>query len=185
MSEEKPNRLFVAIPIPAFARERLAELHRELPQLSWISRENIHLTLKFIGEVEKETQAAVQKKLHEIQVKPFLLAVSGVGIFPDRGNPSVLWAGLGTAHPHLFQLHKQVNDLLFSIGIEPDRRIYRPHITLSRCKGTSRESLHPFLRKHTSFETAPFRVEMFHLLASELRPDGPRYDCLESYELNA
>ncbi|MCB1120304.1 MAG: RNA 2',3'-cyclic phosphodiesterase, partial [Verrucomicrobiae bacterium] len=99
--------------------------------------------------------------------------------------PAVLWAGLGTAHPHLFQLHKQVDDALFAIGIEPDRRIYRPHITLSRCKGTSRESLHPFLRENAAFETAPFRVERFHLVSSEWGANGPRYDCLETYELEA
>ena len=183
MNDDPKTRLFVAIPLPDFVKERLNALHEELPHLRWTQRDNLHLTLKFIGEVDETTKEQIQKQLRTIQVKPFLLAISGVGAFPERGNPVVLWAGFRSAHPHLFQLHKQINDALFSIGIEPDRRVYRPHVTLSRCKGVSRESLHTFLRQQADLETAPFRVNQFELFSSELLPEGPLYQRVESYSL--
>lgn len=183
MNEVSKTRLFVAIPLPDFVKERLTALQADLPHLRWTQAENLHLTLKFIGEVDEDFKDRIQTQLEAIQVKPFLLAVSGVGVFPERGNPAVLWAGFGSAHPHLFQLHKQIDDALFSIGIEPDRRVYRPHITLSRCKGVSRESLRPFLRKQADLETAPFRVEHFELVSSELLSRGPVYQRLGSYAL--
>ena len=183
MNENDSARLFVAIPVPRFIRSRLASLREDLPDLRWVIEENIHLTLKFIGDTDSQLTDRIVGQLHTVQVKPFLLSVSGVGVFPDRGNPAVMWAGFGSAHPHLFQLHKQVDDALFAIGIEPDRRVYRPHLTLSRCKGTSRESLRPFFRKQADLETAPFRVESIQLLSSQLLRGGPEYSCVETVTL--
>lgn len=183
MSEDVLVRLFVAIPVPEFARYRLARLQEDLPQLRWTEEKNIHLTLKFIGDVDPQQIKAIKARLRTVRVKPFLLSVFGVGVFPERGNPAVVWAGLGSAHPHLFQLHKQIDDALFAFGIEPDRRVYRPHITLSRCKGIVCDSLRPFLRKFADLETGPFRVQHFQLCSSHLTPQGPEYSCLEEYAL--
>jgi 2'-5' RNA ligase len=84
---------------------------------------------------------------------------------------------------HLFQLHKKVNDALFALGIEPDRRAFRPHITLARCKGVTSNALKPFLRMHEAFETASFRVESYGLFSSDGGFYGPIYKCLENNPL--
>ena len=176
-------RLFVAIPVPEFVRQRLAELEREMPGLNWVKATNIHLTLKFIGETDPERVDPLRESLRAIRVRRFLLGVSGLGVFPPRGNPAVLWAGLGSAHPHLFQLHKRVDDVLYGCGIEPDRRVFRPHITLARCKGVAPAAVRHLLKKCGALETAPFRVKQFGIYSSELGSRGPLYRCLESYGL--
>lgn len=111
------------------------------------------------------------------------MPVKGVGIFPTRGDPTVLRAGLGTANPHLYKLHKKVNDALFALRIEPDLRIFRPRITLARRRGMTRNKLKLFLRQHEAFETAPFRVESYGLFSSESGFTGPIYQCLENFPL--
>ena len=176
-------RLFVAIPVPEFVRQRLAELEREMPGLNWVRASNIHLTLKFIGETDPEQVDPIREALRSIRVGRFLLGVSGLGVFPRRGKPAVLWAGLGNAHPHLFQLHKRVNDVLYGCGIEPDRRVFRPHVTLARCKGVAPASVRNLIKKCGDLETAPFRVEQFGIYSSELGSRGPIYRRLESYGL--
>ncbi len=176
-------RLFVAIPVPEFVRQRLAELEREMPGLNWVRATNIHLTLKFIGATDPEQVDPLRESLRAIRVRRFLLGVSGLGVFPPRGNPAVLWAGLGSAHPHLFQLHKRVNDLLYGCGIEPDRRVFRPHLTLARCKGVPPAAIRHLMKKCGPLETAPFRVNQFGIYSSELGSRGPLYRCLESYDL--
>ncbi len=177
-------RLFIAIPVPGYVRQRLAELEMELPGLNWVKAFNIHFTLKFIGATEPEQVDVIRASLREVRVRRFLLEVSGLGVFPKRGNPAVLWAGLGSAHPHLFQLHKWVNDVLYSHGIEPDRRMYRPHITLARCKGVSPTAVRHLLKKCGALKTAPFRVKQFGIYSSEPGSRGPVYQCLESYGLD-
>ena len=176
-------RLFVAIPVPGYVRRRLAELEREMPGLNWVRATNMHLTLKFIGETDPEQIGPIRESLRSIRVRRFLLGVSGLGVFPPRGNPAVLWAGLGSAHPHLFQLHKRVNDILYGWGIEPDRRVFQPHITLARCKGAAPAAVRNLMKKWEALETAPFRVEQFGIYSSELGSRGPFYQCLESYSL--
>ncbi len=176
-------RLFVAIPVPEYVRRRLGELEREMPGLNWVRATNMHLTLKFIGETDPEQIDPIRESLRSIRVRRFLLGVSGLGVFPPRGNPAVLWAGLGSAHPHLFQLHKRVNDVLYGWGIEPDRRVFQPHITLARCKGAA-ASVRNLIRKREALETALFRVEQFGIYSSELGSRGPIYRCLESYGLD-
>ncbi len=174
-------QLFVAVPVPEFVRQRLAELEREMPGLNWVRAANIHLTLKFIGETDSEQVDPVRESLRAIKVRRFLLGVSGLGVFPRRGRPAVLWAGLGSAHPHLFQLHKRVNDVLYGCGIEPDRRVFRPHVTLARCKGVAPAAVLNLMKKCGALETAPFRVEQFGIYSSEPGSRGPLYRCLESY----
>lgn len=161
------KRLFVAIEIPGYLREILAAVQSPLKGFHWVEPERFHLTLKFIGDVPGQHQGAIEDALETVDVGTFMLPVEGLGRFPDRGKPHAVWAGLGTAHPRLFQLHKRIDDALFGIGIEPEKRCYHPHLTLARVNQAAPETVRQFLKRGAGFGAPPFFVERFHLYRSE------------------
>lgn len=176
-------RLFVAIDPPEFIRREAAALGEERPGFLWTSEGQLHLTLKFIGETQTALWPVLGEALAAIRVESFLLELSGLGFFPPRGHPSVLWTGFGTAHPRLFQLQHRVEDALYAKGIRPDRRAFHPHLTLARLKNVPVESVRQWIKKHADFGSAPFRVDGFALYASELRPEGAHHRILQRWEL--
>lgn len=177
-------RLFIAIDLPDFAMNALAELREELPGFSWAPKRNLHLTLKFIGDVDEDMQPRICDALDGVRVKSFLIELEGIGCFPpERRQPKVVWAGLGKAHPNLFALHKHVDDALFAIGIAPDARVYEPHITLARTPTAKRGAVEQFLKKHRDFGTPPFRIEGFRLYRSQLDPAGAIHTPVAEYAL--
>jgi 2'-5' RNA ligase len=165
-------RLFVAISPPAAVRVELGALAAPLAGVRWTPPDNLHLTLRFIGDTEPEKQARLEAALARVQVEPFILPVGGIGLFPTRGPAKVMWAGVGNAHPRLFQLRKQVDEALLSVDMTLDVHNFHPHFTLGR-PGVNHEpkTLAKFLERHAAFEAPPFRVGEFHLMASE-QPTG-------------
>ncbi len=177
------KRLFLAIELPDYLRESLSHLREDLRGFHWVSPERLHLTLKYIGDVPGQFQLEIEEILDQVEVRRFMLPVKGVGRFPDKGNPHAVWAGVGSGHPHLFQLQKRIDDALFNLGIDPERHVYQPHITLARVNQASAESVRQYLKRHESFEAAPFHVEKFHLYHSDML-DGKRVHQIEkSWEL--
>ena len=170
------KRLFVAIGLPSEVRRTLADLDPELPGVSWTSAEQMHLTLGFFGSVPAETHDRLRQNLSAIRFTPFFLPVSGVGTFPPKGVPKIIWIGVGTAHPHLFQVHKRVQEAALAAGIEPDLRAWHPHFTLARCRrDVSLQSLQKFLKRNAELDAGSLRVEEFHLYSTELTPAGSVY----------
>jgi 2'-5' RNA ligase len=135
----------------------------------------MHLTLSFLGEVSHEVEEALKKNLNAIEWKAFFLPICGLGTFPGKGRPNILWIGVGTGHPHLFQLHKRVQEAAIRAGLEPDLRSFHPHITLARCWNVFAESVRPFLKTHAAFDAGIIHVESFCLNSSELTPAGSVY----------
>lgn len=166
LSLKHMKRLFVAIDIPEVVRLALEALQEETRGFHWVAATNLHLTLKFIGDVDSELQEEIERTLGELQTEPFILPVESIGVFPAIGQPFVVWAGLGTGHPRLFGLQKNVEDRLFQLGIEPERHRYTPHLTLARCREASPEAVRQFVKKHREFTAPPFRVESFTLYSS-------------------
>ena len=171
----KSKRLFVSIDLPDSVKETLTKLDPNLRGIRWLRPEQMHLTLSFLGDVAEETEAKLRETLAAIKVAPFFLPVSGIGTFPARGWPKIIWIGVGSAHPHLFQLHKRVHDTALAAGLEPDLRPWHPHITLARCRDVSAESVRPFLKAHVDFEAGLIHVESFCLNSSLLAPNGSIY----------
>lgn len=169
------KRLFVSIDLPHFVTNRLAELDPHLRGIRWLAPEQMHLTLSFLGNVASEVEEALKKNLEAITWKAFFLPISGLGTFPGKGRPNILWVGVGAGHPHLFQLHKRVQDAAIGAGLKPDLRSFHPHITLARCRDVSAESVRPFLRMHAGFDAGMIHVESFCLNSSELTPAGSVY----------
>lgn len=135
----------------------------------------MHLTLGFLGLVNASAEEKLQEKLSAIRWNAFFLPITGLGKFPAKGRPNILWIGLGAGHPHLFQLHKRVQDAALAAGLEPDLRPWHPHITLARCRDVSTESIRPFLKAHADFDAGMIHVESFCLNSSILTPEGSIY----------
>lgn len=185
IAQFRGKRLFFAIDPPPYVAASLTSLHEKLKGFHWCAPERFHLTLKFLGSVPGQLQSQIEDAVESIHVENFLLPVRGVGKFPAKGQPHAVWAGIGSAHPRLFQLHKRIEDALFRIGIEPSRRIYSPHITLARVNHASGESVHQFLKRHQDFEAPPFHVENFHLYRSESIDSRTVYTVERSWPLHA
>jgi 2'-5' RNA ligase len=150
----------------------LVSLDPHLNGLRWLTAEQLHLTLSFLGDVEAPVEDRLHEALGEVRVPSFVLPVSGVGVFNARGRPSVVWAGVGKGHPHLFALHRRIQDAVLHTGLEPDLKPFHPHITIGRAKGISRQALQPFLRKHAEADFGMFKVTGFELYSSVLAAEG-------------
>jgi 2'-5' RNA ligase len=179
------QRLFVALVPPAPVRSELAELAAPLDDVRWTPEANLHLTLRFIGDADEGKQARLEAALIRVHVEPFILPVAGVGVFPTRGPAKVLWAGTGTGHTRLYQLRKLVDEALLSVDATLDVHSFHPHLTLGRIgPGLDTKRLARFLERHAAFEAPPFRVNEFHLMASERAPAGlPAYRSVRSFSL--
>ncbi|MBS0664669.1 MAG: RNA 2',3'-cyclic phosphodiesterase [Verrucomicrobia bacterium] len=116
------TRCFLALPLPDEPRRVLARLYTDEPGFAWTPPAQLHVTLRFLGGVEADLIEALQARLRLVRVAPFLLPLEGVAGFPPRGDPQVLWAGLGHAHPLLFQLRQRVDDALLAVNVAAELR---------------------------------------------------------------
>jgi len=169
------KRLFVSIEPSRSVTQLLVVLDPELHGVRWLGREQMHLTLSFLGNVPAENEEQLKNNLSGISWKAFFLPLTGMGKFPSKGPPKVLWIGVGAGHPHLFQLRKRVQEAALSAGIEPDLRSFHPHVTLARCRDVSEQSVRPLLKSHVDYDAGMIHVESFHLNSSQLTADGSIY----------
>jgi 2'-5' RNA ligase len=169
------KRLFVAIDLPEAVTDLLVRLDPHLPGVRWLKSEQIHLTVSFLGDVGPDAEEAFRESLAAIRYTPFFMPVNGVGSFPAKGNPRVLWAGVGKGHPQLFHVHKRVQEAALAAGLEPDLRAWHPHITVARCRDVSAESVRPFLKANADLDAGLVRVEAFSLYSSIPGPLGSAY----------
>jgi 2'-5' RNA ligase len=176
------HRLFVAIRPPREVRDRLLNLMGGVAGARWQTDEQLHLTLRFIGEVDRHQVRDVDAALAAIHHPRFEIALNSVGSFDRRGEPAALWAGVTPQEP-LKALHKKVDQAVLRVGVEPDRRAYSPHITLARL-GRGAGSIQALLEAAGSLTGPPFPVDRFALFESRLTPEGAVYTTLESYRLD-
>jgi len=167
------KRLFVAIDLPESTRQLLTNLDPHIRGVRWTDTAQMHLTLGFFGEVPEDVDLKLREKLTAIQFGAFFLPVNDVGSFAARGAPKTVWIGVGKAHPHLFQIHKRVQEAALAAGIEPELRPWHPHITIARCRDVSAQTLRKFLQTTAEFDAGMIRVDAFHLYSSKLTPAGP------------
>lgn len=173
------HRLFVAIRPPADIRRLLVEAMGGVSGARWQSDDQLHLTLRFIGEVDRHMAGDIHAALGGIHHPRFEIAVNGLGTFERRGQAEIIWAGV-TPQEQLKVLHNKVDQALARVGVAPDRRAFHPHITLARL-GRTAGPVHDFLARQSGFTTEPFTVESFALYESRLTPEGAVYSVLERY----
>jgi RNA 2',3'-cyclic 3'-phosphodiesterase len=166
------KRLFVGLELPPSCKTTLLLLDPHLAGLRWLPEEQFHLTLSFLGNVDAPAEDQLREGLQKVRVPPFLLPLDGVGVFDVRGQPSVVWAGVGKGHPHLFLLHRRIQDAVLQAGLEPDLKPFHPHVTIGRAKGISRQALQPFIRRYAEADLGLFEVTGFALYSSVLSPVG-------------
>jgi 2'-5' RNA ligase len=175
------HRLFVAIRPPEPIRDSLLDLMEGVAGARWQDEEQLHLTLRFIGEADRHVAEDVHAALGSLHHPPFDLRLSGVGMFDRRGVPSTLWAGVAPAEP-VRTLHNKVDQAIARVGLEPEHRAFHPHITLARL-GRGSGPVDAFLAKSGALTSAPFHVDSIALYESRLSPDGAQYEELERYRL--
>ena len=167
------RRLFVAIDLPESTRKLLADLDPRIRGVRWTDSAEMHLTLGFYGDVPDDIDLTLRDRLTAIQFGAFFLPIAGVGAFSAKGAPKIIWIGVGNAHPHLFQIHKRVQEAALAAGLEPELRPWHPHITIARCRDVSAQSLRKFLHTNAEFDAGMIHVESFYLYSSKLMLAGP------------
>lgn len=172
-------RLFIAIRPPEETRCQLLSLMGGIANARWQENDQLHLTLRFLGEVDHHCADDLADALRMIRFVPFPIALCGLGSFERKGHVETLWAGV---HPRdeLARLHRKVDRACVSIGLPPDDRAYLPHITLARLN-RSAGSTETFLARHAGVKSAPFMVDSFALFESHLGSGGARYRKLLVY----
>ena len=144
--------------------------------------EQMHLTLRFIGEVDGGVFRDIKEGLAGIKAPGFSLQVKGLGFFPPRKTPRVLWAGIAPVE-EVSGLRNRIENVLVGMGLEPEGRKYSPHITLARLHDTPLARLGRFLAGNSLFATQAFPVSEFHLYSSELTSKGAFHTIEASYPL--
>ncbi|HEX9592764.1 MAG TPA: RNA 2',3'-cyclic phosphodiesterase [bacterium] len=177
-------RLFVAIDLPPEVKGRLVPLRGGLPGARWVEGEQLHLTLRFIGEVDGGVLREIRASLETVHGRPFSLALQGVGHFPPRGQPRVVWVGVEKSAP-LTQLHGRVESALAAVGVAREGRKFSPHITLARLNGTPGSRVGRYLEEFGLFRTDPFAVEELTLYSSTLTRHGAVHTPEATYPLTA
>lgn len=177
-------RLFVGIDLPPAIDDHLALVGGGIPRARWADRDTLHITVRFIGEVDGGTKRSIEDALAAVQLAPFTVSVAGVGCFPPRGAPRILWAGLDEAAP-LHELHARVERALTRAGLPPEGRKYTPHVTLARLRDPPRAKVVQVLQHLALLRTAPFRIDAFQLYSSVRSPRGSKYRIEHHYPLGA
>ena len=175
------HRLFVAIRPPEPIRDLLIDAMDDSPEFRWQDEEQLHLTLRFVGEVDRPLASDLADTLGRIRADPFSLRVNGVGRFEQR-NSGALWAGVEPKEP-VAALASKVERVCQSVGVEPERRAFHPHITLARWKGRRTRELESFLERRGGLVSEPFEVGHFILFESKLSRHGAHYEQVAEYPL--
>ena len=175
------HRLFVAIRPPAAVRALLLDVMGGVSGARWQTEDQLHLTVRFIGEVDRHRADDIVAALGAIHHPRFEIELNGLGTFERRGQPEAIWAGVAP-HAPLKALHKKVDQALARIGLAPDERAYLPHVTLARLKRSS-GTVRNLLEQSGGLRSAPFRIDGFALFESQLTPEGAVYSPVETYRL--
>jgi len=176
-------RLFIAIELPDEIKRSLSSMCQEIPDARWVGGPEIHLTLRFIGDVLPQTFAQIKKELATVSFAPFPLTLKGVGHFPPHGHPRVLWIGLEPCSA-LVTLQQQIEAALAKVGIAAEERPFSPHITLARLKEHAAAAVAQFEARHHDLSFPPFTASEFILFSSVLTPRGAIHRKEEIYRPN-
>ena len=174
------HRLFVAIRPPEDVRDLLIDAMDDSPELRWVGDEQLHLTLRFIGEVERRPADELTAALAKVRFDRFDLKLAGVGRF-DQRNGGALWAGVEPKAP-VSALAAKVERLCQEAGLNPERRAFHPHVTLARWKGRSSRAADALVERVRGLSSDPFEVDRFILFESHLSRHGPHYEIVAEYE---
>jgi RNA 2',3'-cyclic 3'-phosphodiesterase len=184
-------RLFFAVELPRALKARVGEhikrLRDAFPHVraSWEKPEKIHITLKFIGEVEASRVEELSRAAERAAatVEPFELTITAPGAFPPHGPPRVLWLGVEDPSGQLSKLQRALEDEASRAGFPREPRPFKPHLTLARVRAPQGARELAAAHRETPFEPQSFNVSELFLMRSELGPGGSRYTRVSNYSL--
>jgi 2'-5' RNA ligase len=175
-------RLFVGLALPDGVIARLAMLCSGLPGASWVAPSNMHITLRFIGEVAESQAEEIDTLLSEITAAPLSLGLAGLGTFGEGAKARALWVGV-TPSGALLHLQAKVESACVRAGLAPEGRKFTPHVTLARLNKPQPARLQSFIEGNNLFGAGPFAVESFTLFESRLGKGAAVYIPQIEYEL--
>lgn len=160
-------RLFVAIDFPDLVHQQLQLIYGGIPGARWVEPAQLHLTLRFIGEVDGRLASDIKAVLNTVHVEPVTLVLAGIGHFPPRRNPEILWVGV-EKNPALEEFQTKIESALARIGIARERHNFFPHVTIARLKHAPTGKIGAFMAAYNLTRTEPFLVDTFYLYSSTL-----------------
>lgn len=166
-------RLFTAVELPEAVREDLAALEAPLGGARWVEEDNLHLTLRFAGDIDNRTADEFAAALGEIEAEPFSLQIAGLGAFGGN-DPRTLYADIEPS-PALERLARAHERAARNAGLAPEGRKFKPHVTLARLRHARVDDVARFLQSHGGLRCAPFAVTQFVLLSSRPNVGGGPY----------
>lgn len=185
----EPIRTFIAVELSEAVRAQIdaptQPLKQRLSGIRWVATENLHLTFKFLGNVDAEKVGDVLSRTSEAAkgVAPFPLSFSGLGAFPNLKRPRVLWVGVEAGREALIALHTAIETALSQAGFPRDDRAFKPHLTVGRAKSRYGIKGAEEILKATQIRSEPQQVDHITVFRSTLTPQGPIYTALGRYEL--
>jgi 2'-5' RNA ligase len=177
-------RCFIAVEcrgdeLSAKLREVRRVLEATRADVKFVEPENVHLTLKFLGEIEHSLVEQVSKVVEEISFQPFTARIERVGVFPNLRRPRVVWAGITEGASQLEEIWREIDGELSQLGFERERRRFSPHLTIGRVKsGRNRDKLVQEISSLSDYVFGDLHVDRVSLKKSVLTPRGPIYTTL-------
>jgi RNA 2',3'-cyclic 3'-phosphodiesterase len=172
-------RLFTAIEIPLVTRQRLALIRAPFEGARWVAPEDMHITLRFAGDIDGRTADEFAEFLAGIRVRPFQVTIADLGAFGGR-DPRTLWAGV-QAGPELEALHRANERAARAAGLDGESRSFKPHVTLARLRGVRERAVARFLEQNGGLRTEPFLVTRLVLMSARPGHGGPPYAVEAAY----
>ena len=186
----QPIRCFIAIEIPETIQNQLVRiqgtLRKQIQKASWVKPGNIHLTLKFLGDVDPEDLESIGQAIEEVasRHRSFSLRIGGLGAFPNFARPRVMWTGVKAGGERVSTLAQDINIALSHCGFSVDTKKFNPHLTIARLK--ERVDLRPYANQYRQYDRmhgAEMNVNTISLIQSQLHPTGAIYSTLQSYSI--
>lgn len=182
----KKIRTFIAHPVPEQWKKALGDSMKDLAKglesrIAWVKPENMHFTLKFLGEVPEDRISDIHTVLQKIPVAPFPISRAPAGFFPDTGKPRIIWVGLGQGSEEFCVNSSAIDKQLSSLDFELNPKSCHAHLTLGRIKKQAKDDWDALSEKINKIELPTEQVSNFTLYQSTLTPDGPIYSVIHKY----
>ena len=175
-------RLFLGLEIPPEIVSKLDPLFFGLPGANWVKKEELHITLRFLGEINIHQMRDIDEILKDLSYPSFPVKLKSVGAFYNKRYPKVTWVGVD-GDSDLLELQKKIERAIRQT-LTLERKKYKPHLTLARNRDTSFQDMANYLELNSLFSAGPFEVDHFNLFSSIPTSDGPRYSIEQSYSLS-
>jgi len=179
-------RTFIALEISNVIRNQITNIQKHLmnkgAELRWIKNDNIHLTLRFLGEIDNKNHDKIFEAMNNAaeDTRSLNLSLTGLGMFPDENHPTVIWVGIGGEVEELRQMAEKCDYYLTVKGFEIKKRHFRPHITIGRIKKITDKNLFISELKDVEINRADFKVDRLNVVKSDLKPTGAIYTNLHT-----